>query len=149
MPLGSPGRLPGGGDTRLKDRATWHQLDEASGSREWGAVGHSVGEAVEGAGVIWGIVVCISRFKAVQPETPEHKETYPKDEGPVTAILSERVVVQVLACFLPVLPCSVFDRTCVQLFASSTPCYIRAHVPTAVGNIWNEHSLQRLGGRAR
>ena len=30
--LGSPGRLPGGGDTRLKDRATWSQLDEAAGT---------------------------------------------------------------------------------------------------------------------
>lgn len=99
--------------------------------------------------MIWGIVVCISRFKTMQPETPEHKETYRKDEGQVTAVLSGTVVVQVLACFLPVLPCSVFDCTCVQLFASSTPCYVRAHVPTAAGNIWNEHCLQRRGVRAR
>ena len=32
--LGSLGRLLGGGDTRLKDRVTWSQLDEAGGNGE-------------------------------------------------------------------------------------------------------------------
>lgn len=50
MPLGSPGRLPRGGDTRLKDRVMWGQPAEAGGSRVWScgpSRGTGVGEALQ------------------------------------------------------------------------------------------------------
>lgn len=149
MPLGSPGRLPGGGGSRLKDRVTWGQPDEAGVSREWGAVGQAGGQQGRGcgrSGCDLGSSVSVSQFTDIQPETPEHKEAWPRDEGGGT-VGSFKWTVRTVR------PCSAVACARPRLLALPAPAY-RGHVSHSAGrlpqtpfvmNVWSAALIRSSG----